>query len=67
VSYLGPKGPGRFSDTVFISAFLSELFLLVKVKLQMSLAFHPLMDGQSKVVNRVNSYMYLRCLTGDRL
>jgi transposase InsO family protein len=51
-------------DTVFTSAFWSELFKLEGVKLQMSLAFHPQTNGQSNVVNKVIT-MYHRCLTGD--
>jgi hypothetical protein len=52
-------------DTVFTSAFCSELFKLAGVKLQMSSAFHPQSDGQSELVNKVIT-MYLRCLAGVR-
>jgi hypothetical protein len=52
-------------DTVFTSAFWTELFRLAGVKLHMSSAFHPQSDGQSEVVNRV-IIMYLRCLAGHR-
>jgi hypothetical protein len=52
-------------DTVFTSAFWTELFRLAGVKLHMSSAFHPQSDGQSEVVNRI-IIMYLRCLAGDR-
>jgi hypothetical protein len=41
------------------------LFKLAGVKLLRSSAFHPQMDGQSKVTNRI-IVMYLRCLIGDR-
>jgi penicillin V acylase-like amidase (Ntn superfamily) len=51
-------------DTMFTSAFWSELFKLEGVKLQMSLAFHPQTNRQSNVVNKVIT-MYHRCLTGD--
>jgi hypothetical protein len=52
-------------DTVFTSAFWSELFHLAGVKLLLSSAFHPQTDGQSEVVNQI-IVMYLRCLAGDR-
>jgi hypothetical protein len=52
-------------DTVFTSAFWTELFKMTGTKLQMSSAFRPQSDGQSQVVNRVLT-MYLRCLVGDR-
>jgi hypothetical protein len=53
-------------DPTFTSNFWQELFKLSGVCFQMSLAFHPQSDGQSKVVNKIIT-MYLRCLTGDRL
>jgi hypothetical protein len=52
-------------DTIFTSAFWTELFKMTGTKLQMSLAFHPQSDDQSEVVNRVLT-MYLCCLAGDR-
>lgn len=52
-------------DPVFTSAFWSELFSLMGVKLRLSTAFHPLTDGQSEVMNRIIG-VYLRCLAGDR-
>jgi hypothetical protein len=52
------------TDPVFTSSFWTELFKLVGVKLQMSLTFHPQLDGQSEVVNRV-IMMDLHCLAGD--
>ena len=42
-----------------------DLFKMAGVTLRMSMAFHPQMDGQSEVVNKVIA-MYLRCVTGDR-
>jgi hypothetical protein len=52
-------------DTVFTSAFWTELFKMTGTKLQMSSAFHPQLDSQSEVVNTVLT-MYLHCLAGDR-
>jgi hypothetical protein len=52
-------------DTIFTSAFWTELFKMTGTKLQMGLAFHPQSDDQSEVVNRVLT-MYLCCLAGDR-
>jgi hypothetical protein len=42
-----------------------DLFKMASVKLRLSTAFYPQMDGQSEVVNKV-IVMYLRCATGDR-
>jgi len=52
-------------NPVFTSAFWRELMRLMGTKLQMSTAFHPQSDGQTKAANRV-IIMYLRCFTGDR-
>jgi transposase InsO family protein len=51
-------------DLVFTRKFWQELLSLAGVKLNLSSAFHPQSDGQSKAVNKV-IMMYLRCLTGD--
>jgi hypothetical protein len=53
-------------DLVFIGNVWHDLFGLAGIKLRMSTTFHPQIDGQSKVVNKVIT-MYLRCVTGDRL
>jgi hypothetical protein len=50
-------------DPVFTGS--CDLFGLAGVKLRMSTTFHPQMDGQSEVVNKVIA-MYLHCVTGDR-
>jgi hypothetical protein len=52
-------------DPIFTSMFWKELFRLAGVKLILSSAFHPQIDGQSKIVNRTIA-MYLRCLARDR-
>jgi len=52
-------------DPVFTSNLWRDLFKLAGVKLRLSTAFHPQIDGQSEIVNKVIS-MYLRCATGDR-
>jgi hypothetical protein len=51
-------------DPVFTNNFWRELFQLARVKLNMSLTFHPQSDRQSKATNKIIS-VYLRCLTGD--
>jgi hypothetical protein len=50
---------------IFTSKFWTELFNLSGVKLQLSSAFHPQIDGQSEVTNQILG-VYLRCLAGDR-
>jgi hypothetical protein len=52
-------------DTMFTSIFWYELFKLAGITLKMSSTFHPQIDGQSEVINKVIT-IYLRCLTGDR-
>jgi hypothetical protein len=52
-------------DPVFTGHVWRDLFEIAGVKLRMSTAFHPQMDGQSEVVNKVLA-MYLRCVIGDR-
>jgi hypothetical protein len=52
-------------DPVFTGNVWHDLFKLAGVTLRLSTAFHPQMDGQSEVVNKIIA-MYLRCITGDR-
>jgi hypothetical protein len=52
-------------DPVFTSHLWTELFRLSGTRLCVSSAFHPQMDGQSKVTNKIIT-IYLRCLEGDR-
>lgn len=40
-------------DAVFTSAFRQELFHLARVHLHMNTAYHPQLDGQLEVVNKV--------------
>jgi hypothetical protein len=52
-------------DLVFTSKFWTELFTLSGVKLNLTSAFHPQVDGQSETTNKI-TVMYLRCLTDDQ-
>ncbi len=52
-------------DAIFISTFWQELMKVQGVKLQMSTAYHPQTDGQTKRVNQCLE-AYLRCMTGER-
>jgi hypothetical protein len=50
---------------VFTEHVWQDLFKMAGATLKMSTAFHPQMDRQSEVVNKIIA-MYLRCVTGDQ-
>lgn len=52
-------------DLVFTSSFWKNLFQLNEIKFNFSFAYHPQMDDQTKVVNRIME-MYLRCFTSNK-
>ena len=52
-------------DSAFTSLFWEELFRQQEVDLDMSLAYHPQTDGQTKVVNR-SLEQYLRAFAADK-
>jgi len=52
-------------DVVFTSRIWKELFRLTPVNLHMTSAYHPQLDVQSEIMNKVIT-MYLICLTGDK-
>lgn len=51
-------------DKVFLSLFLKELFKRHITSLKYSSAYHPQINGATKMVNR-SVKTYLRCLAGD--
>ncbi|GKC78949.1 retrotransposable element Tf2 [Tanacetum coccineum] len=52
-------------DKVFVSLFWKELFEVLKVSLHLSIAYHPQIYGQTKVVNRCLE-CYLICMSGEK-
>jgi hypothetical protein len=52
-------------DSIFTSNMWKDMFRLTGTILCTSSTFHPQMDGQSEVTNRI-IVVYLRCLVGDR-
>jgi len=59
-----PKSIVSNRDKVFISSFWQQLWKMQGTTLAMSSAYHPQMDGQSEVLNKILE-MYLRCFSFD--
>ena len=53
-------------DRIFLISFWRSLFQLQGTQLKMSSSYHPQMDGQREVINRVLE-QYLCCFSGTRV
>jgi hypothetical protein len=61
-----PNSNVNYRDPVFTGNIWRDIFKLAGITLQMSTDFHPQMNDQSEVVNKMIT-MYLRCITSYRL